>query len=220
VSLNKVLITGSSGGLGYHLTEFFLKKGYPVIIHGRDEKKIISIVENFTNEGFNIEYFICDLNNENDIYSLSEFCKSKDVKILINNAGVICPSLEFKKITNDVINQMIKVNLIAPISLINFLQYQLEQVININSMVGKEPKASRTIYAASKWGLRGFSDSLKKENVDYNILDVYPTNIKTWPERENAMDINFVLEMIYNAMLENKKELVLDGRKNDFKGKD
>ena len=34
------------------------------------------------------------------------------------------------------------------------------------------------------------------------------------------MDINFVLEMIYNAMLENKKELVLDGRKNDFKGKD
>ena len=58
-------------------------------------------------------------------------------------------------------------------------------------------------------GLRGFSDSLKKENVDYNILDVYPTNIKMARKRKR-MDINFVLEMIYNAMLENKKELVLD----------
>ena len=216
MSLNKVLITGSSGGLGYHLTEFFLKKGYPVIIHGRDEKKIISIVENFTNEGFNIEYFICDLNNENDILSLSEFSKSKDVKILINNAGIICPSLEFTKITSEAINQMIKVNLIAPMLLINFLQNQLEQVININSMVGKEPKASRSIYAASKWGLRGFSDSLKKENIDYNILDVYPTNIRTWPERKNAMDVDFVVKKIYDSMIANEEELILDGRINDY----
>tara|TARA_B100000287_G_C20654666_1_gene788117 strand:+ start:558 stop:1208 length:651 start_codon:yes stop_codon:yes gene_type:complete len=216
VSLNKVLITGSSGGLGYHLTEFFLKKGYPVIIHGRDEKKISNIVEGFTSEGFNLEYFLCDLNNENDILSLSEFSKSKDVKILINNAGIICPSLEFTKITSEAINQMIKVNLIAPMLLINFLQNQLEQVININSMVGKEPKASRSIYAASKWGLRGFSDSLKKENIDYNILDVYPTNIRTWPERKNAMDVDFVVKKIYDSMIANEEELILDGRINDY----
>ncbi len=216
MSLNKVLITGSSGGLGYHLTEFFLKKGYPVIIHGRDEKKISNIVEGFTSEGFNLEYFLCDLNNENDILSLSEFSKSKDVKILINNAGIICPSLEFTKITSEAINQMIKVNLIAPMLLINFLQNQLEQVININSMVGKEPKASRSIYAASKWGLRGFSDSLKKENIDYNILDVYPTNIRTWPERKNAMDVDFVVKKIYDSMIANEEELILDGRINDY----
>ena len=44
-------------------------------------------------------------------------------------------------------------------------------------------------------------------------MDVYPTNIKTWPERENAMEIDFVLNKIYEAMINGETELILDGRK-------
>lgn len=80
-------------------------------------------------------------------------------------------------------------------------------------MVGIEPKKNRTIYAATKWGLKGFSESLKKEETNIKILDVYPTNIKTWPERENAMEIDFVLNKIYEAMINGETELILDGRK-------
>ena len=80
-------------------------------------------------------------------------------------------------------------------------------------MVGIEPKKNRTIYAATKWGLKGFSESLKKEETKTKILDVYPTNIKTWPERENAMEIDFVLNKIYEAMINGESELILDGRK-------
>ena len=80
-------------------------------------------------------------------------------------------------------------------------------------MVGIEPKKNRTIYAATKWGLKGFSESLKKEETKTKILDVYPTNIKTWPERENAMEIDFVLNKIYEAMINGETELILDGRK-------
>ena len=220
MSLGKVLITGSSSGLGNHLAVYYSEKGHEILLHGRNEEKLIQIQKKINENGEKAKYIVADLNDEEDLKLLCSKAKKENIKILINNAGIICPGLPLKDFSYEKIESMIKVNLIAPIKIINTLANILDYVININSMVGKEPKASRTIYAASKWGLRGFSDSLKKENVDYNILDVYPTNIKTWPERENAMDINFVLEMIYNAMLENKKELVLDGRKNDFKGKD
>ena len=79
-------------------------------------------------------------------------------------------------------------------------------------MVGLEIKAPRTLYSATKWGLRGFSNSLKKES-NLSVLDVYPTNIKTTPDRANAMDIDMVVDEIYSAFIEEKEELILDGRK-------
>ena len=79
-------------------------------------------------------------------------------------------------------------------------------------MVGLEVKAPRTLYSATKWGLRGFSNSLKKENNNIKILDVYPTNIKTTPDRQNAMELNFVVESIYQSFIKNKEQLILDGR--------
>ena len=80
-------------------------------------------------------------------------------------------------------------------------------------MVGLEVKSPRTLYSATKWGLRGFSNSLKKESKDVSILDIYPTNIKTTPDRLNAMDVHAVVDKIYNAFIKNKEVLILDGRK-------
>ena len=80
-------------------------------------------------------------------------------------------------------------------------------------MVGLEVKSPRTLYSATKWGLRGFSNSYKKENDKIAILDVYPTNIRTTPSRKNAMDIDVVVDNIYHSFLTNSSELILDGRK-------
>tara|TARA_B100001248_G_scaffold262596_1_gene259866 strand:- start:2694 stop:3344 length:651 start_codon:yes stop_codon:yes gene_type:complete len=216
MSLSKVLITGSSGGLGMHLAKLFANKGHEIILHGRDKEKLESLKKDIIKSGNKAEYIVADLNNEKDLANLCDYSLSENVKILINNAGIICPNLSFSKITDDIIDSMIVVNLIAPIKIINKLSYNLKYVININSMVGIEAKKNRTLYAASKWGLRGFSNSLKMENNPYNILDVYPTNIKTWPERENAMDVNMVVNKIYDSMISNEEELILDGRINDY----
>ena len=62
-------------------------------------------------------------------------------------------------------------------------------------------------------GIKGIFRKSVKEEISFKVLDVYPTNIQTWPERENAMDINFVLKSIYASMINNDKQLILDGRK-------
>lgn len=213
MSLNKVLITGSSSGLGNYLALYFSKKGHEVLLHGRDEKKLKETQKKILKSGRKASYIVADLKKNKCIKEICNIAKKQNVRILINNAGIICPNLPFEKINYEVITEMIYVNLIAPIKILSALSNNLDQVININSMVGLEAKKNRTIYASTKWGLKGFSDSLKQEAVKYKILDVYSTNIKTWSTRENAMEIDYVLKEIYSAMLDSRTDLILDGRK-------
>jgi len=188
-----VLITGSSSGLGKHLVTKFKSEGHKVIEHnGRKDHNLLNL---------------------RDIYKLAMKARESDVKILINNAAMICPNIKFEDYNIELIQNMIDVNLKAPIVLSYLLIYELDNIININSMVGLEVKKPRTLYSATKWGLRGFSNSLKLENEKIKILDVYPTNIKTTPERQNAMDVQKVVDDIYDAYINNKIDLILDGRK-------
>jgi len=191
--MNKVLITGANSGLGKHLVSKFKFNGYEVFEHNGSKHY--------------------NLSNQNEIKQLADDAKKFGVNILINNAAIICPSKEFSLYSQEEINNMVNVNLTAPILLTFYLLNQLTDIININSMVGLEVKSPRTLYSATKWGLRGFSQSLKTENNKLNVLDVYPTNIKTTPDKQNAMDVEFVVDSIYNSFLNKEQTLILDGRK-------
>jgi short-subunit dehydrogenase len=82
-------------------------------------------------------------------------------------------------------------------------------------MVGLEIKPFRTMYSATKWGLRGFSQSLKAENKDIFISDVYPTKIQTKPDIDNALDIDLVINTIYtDGFINHLDRIILDGRPN------
>ena len=188
----RILITGSNRGLGQALFKKFADNGHFVYCHnGR-------------------KHF--DLSKPEEVKQLSEEAKRLNINVLINNAAIVCPSITLDQYENDLIDRMINVNLRAPIILTKNLLDNLERVVNINSMVGLEVKTPRTLYSATKWGLRGFSNSLKKEN-DMIVLDVYATNIKTDPNRVDAMDIDMVVDSIYDAFAKEKEELILDGRK-------
>ncbi len=188
-----VLITGTTSGLGLCLSDKFEKEGHRVFRHkGRAHH---------------------DLSSLSEIKDLAKDAREFGVKILINNAAITCPSITLEDYNIDLIEQMVNVNLMAPILLSYLLIEDLVDVININSMVGLEIKKPRTLYSATKWGLRGFSESFKAENSSINMLDVYPTNIKTRPDRENAMDIDMVVNKIYQSFVNKDKKLILDGRK-------
>ena len=210
---NKILITGASNGLGYYLAHYLYNKGHPLIIHGRNKDRLEKLKNELNNGEKSVEVFLCDLDDEKQINKLASFALAKNVEILVNNAGMICPGKKLVDLSSYEINMMIDTNLKAPIFLIKHLQKNITDIININSMIGLEPRKNRSIYSASKFGLRGFSESLKLELNNVNILDVYPTNIKTWQNRENAMDVEEVIEKIYQSFLSKEKTLIIDGRK-------
>jgi len=188
----KVLITGASSGLGIHLAKKFEESGHPVLRHNGHKHHNLARVQGVKNLAFE--------------------AISEGVEVLVNNAAIVCPNITLNNYTIAQICDMIEVNLKAPILLTHYLLPYLKGIININSMVGLEVKQPRTLYSATKWGLRGFSNSLKKENPSLSIMDVYPTNIKTTPDRENAMDVDMVVNEIYKAYSLNESELILDGR--------
>jgi short-subunit dehydrogenase len=188
----KVLITGASSGLGIHLAKKFEENGHPVFRHhGRKDYNLTDVEE---------------------VQQLAFDAISAGVEVLVNNAAIVCPNILLNEYTTAQICDMIEVNLKAPILLTHYLLPYVKNVININSMVGLEVKQPRTLYSATKWGLRGFSNSLKKENSSTVFLDVYPTTIKTKPGRKNAMEVGMVVDKIYTAYTLEESELVLDGR--------
>lgn len=212
--LDKVLITGSSRGLGEKLAKFFFGKGHEILLHGRHEVTLKKIKSNLSETNL-VDYYACDLNNENDVISLSEYANSKKINLLINNAGVHCANTNFKDLDISYINNIINVNLKAPILLSHGMFNILNGIININSMSGIEAKKFRTLYASTKWGLKGFSNCLKHEFDKKIILDVYPTNIKTNKEIIHGMEADFVTNAIYKSYYNNETELILDGRKKN-----
>ena len=100
-------------------------------------------------------------------------------------------------------------------------------IININSISGLENQELRSIYCASKWGLRGFTDALRLEANKHNIriIGVYPSRIKTKPYFTYGLAARSVAKEIFEAYKRtNIEEIILDERsqriKKSKKGKD
>ena len=208
-SIDKILITGASSGLGSYLANYFADKGHDLILAGRDENKLNDLTKKIQT---NTSVMVGDLRNHFYLEELKDKFVEEGGTVLINNAGMTCPGVSIDELGVEEILDMIDVNLVAPFLLIKHLHKNLSYIININSMVGLEHKKFRTAYSASKWGLRGFSDSFRLE-TNVKILDVYPTSIKTKPERVNAMEVDFICDKIYESYSNKLNEkLILDGR--------
>jgi len=176
-----VLITGSTDGLGYKLAQGLVALGAQVIVHGRSNEKVNKAVETLGA----LKGIVCDLNNPLQI--TSQFNKIDHIDILVNNAGVW---LEGK--TRDAgpekIQELIKVNLTAPLVLTSFLLPKLEassfgQIVNVSSIAGVEIPSGyyHTIYSATKFGLQAFSEAMAKEyeNKNVRVMGFYPGGMET-----------------------------------------
>lgn len=200
-----VLITGSSRGLGRYLALTFALHGFNVILHGRDKARLCSLKRRINK--INVKCLIIkgDLRKKSVLNRLIKTAISKNVKILINNAGLHCPGVPISEIKNAQINNILSVNLIVPIKIIKALYPVLSTrknsvIININSISGIRNQMHRTVYCASKWGLRGFSDTLKLENKNkIKIIDVYPGRIKTKSSFTYGLDPALVARKIFDS---------------------
>jgi len=220
-----VMITGSSKGIGEGLALVFSKNGYNVIIHGRDKKKLGVVKQEIEKNNVSCHVVVGDITSKKNLDNLSDIARKQDISILINNAGLPCPYLPLHKINDEQVDDIINTNLIAPIKLTHriyrfFLEKKAGTIVNINSLSGLESHYLRTIYCASKWGLRGFTNVLRKEAKENNIriIGVYPGRTKTKPEYTYGMTVEFVANKIFDyCQSPNDDDLILDNRPKDVK---
>ena len=218
-----VLITGSNKGLGKELALVFARNNYNIILHGRNKKDLEEVEEQVSKLGVKCFSICGDLRFDKTIKDLSKIAIKKSISVLINNAGLHCPYLPLEKIKDDQINDIIITNLVSPIKLTKkiyklFLKKGHRTIININSLSGLKISELRSIYSASKWGLRGFSETFKIEAKKHKVrvLDVYPGRIKTKPQFKFGMEPENAAQKIYDAYKNTGiDQIQLDGREGN-----
>lgn len=160
-SLKTVIITGAASGLGRSLSLLFSKQQFRVILVDIDELDLKVVEEECLIINENVESFVVDLAEEEEVLEFIEKVKNRTIDILVNNAGVMVMSTIHSADLQDW-ELMSAVNIEAPFLLIQNLMHKLKEaddplVINIGSKSGVEIQDDRIFYTASKFALRGFT---------------------------------------------------------------
>jgi len=213
-------ITGAGRGLGRGLAEGFAKRGFSLVIHARDPKQLAETEAVCRSHGVNVHKVLGDLVDADLCAKLTEVCRSVGVEVLVNNAGIPCPGKSLDNLSEVEVADLLKVNFECPIKLASALWPKIKGspkgcLININSMVGIEPKLNRSIYSAVRFGLRGFTEALALEvaGSQTRVFGVYPTRIRSRPEYEYGFEVSDVVQRIFEFYEKGAgPALVLDGR--------
>src|SRR5204862_4074543 len=99
--------------------------------------------------------------------------------VLVNNAGVMLLG-PFTTAQRDDYRQMVEINLLGAITTTEVFLDQLQDgaaergadVVNIFSVAGRTARAGNGVYAATKWGINGWSESLPQELLPHIRVSV------------------------------------------------
>jgi 3-oxoacyl-[acyl-carrier protein] reductase len=166
------LVTGAGRGIGKAIALSLAKSGCRLILAARTRQQLDDVAQRIAGEAIVIP---TDLTRDDELERLVEQSSKAwgSVDILINNAGwgkrapVIRANIEDW-------DQTFRLNLRAPMILAQrFLPAMIAKgegaVINIGSVSGKTGEANGAAYAASKFGLIGFTQSLYEEVREHGI---------------------------------------------------
>lgn len=179
-----VVITGAGSGLGASLAEKFSNLGYFVCLLGRTEEKLQQTAKRLSKD-FSI--YPVDVSRKSEAADVFQSIQRDvgPIDILINNAGVGMFDVA-ENIKEDAVHQMIDINLKGTIFCTQEVLPDMKKrndgmIVNVVSTAGLEGKVTESVYCASKFGVRGFSESLVRELEDtqVRVLAVYMGGMKT-----------------------------------------
>ena len=179
----KILITGSTGGIGYALVKKFISLNATVLATGTKNEKLNSLKKEFPT--INILKF--DISDHSKIEEFIENVNSQlmGLDILINNAGINMDNLSIR-MKDEEWQKVIDINLgstflLCKSAIKKMLKNKYGRIVNITSIVGHTGNIGQANYAASKAGIIGMTKSLAIEYAKKNITlnCVSPGFIKT-----------------------------------------
>ncbi|WBL15923.1 SDR family NAD(P)-dependent oxidoreductase [Sutcliffiella sp. NC1] len=194
--MNTILITGAGTGLGKELALAYAKKGNTIILTGRKLLPLKEVQLLIEEMGGHAEVYTIDITNVNELeHSVHKILKHHNVNFLINNAGIGSFG-PFTALSLDEIETMINTNVkgtiyMTKIVLPHLLKHRNGKVFNIISTAGQKGKVNESVYVASKFAIRGFTESLQKEyEGKLNIKAVYMGGMDTpfWEKSDHIKD--------------------------------
>ncbi len=183
-----ILITGASSGFGASTARFFARQGYGVVLAARRAKNLQEITEQIMAEGgeaFAVQTDLKELDNINNLVHETIHRYGK-IDVLFNNAGFGRLDWLEKLDPYKDIQAQIDVNVrgliwMTQAVLPTMIERRQGHIINMASVAGMVATPTYTIYAASKFAVRGFTEALRREVRIHGIhvSAIYPGGANT-----------------------------------------
>lgn len=216
------IVTGGASGLGLELTRELVSRNQNVCIIGRNGSKIEKAIAEM---GASVVGYCGDLCDEAFIKNIFSDLTQKEyyVDYLYNCAGVgifgTPTDMNIQKVKDVMDSNVVGLMCISYEACRNMIDGGT--IINIISTAGLKGNADETLYCASKWAVRGFTEAMKayykKKNI--HVIGVYPGGMNTpfWtpecglnPDVSKFMDPAEVAKVIVFNVLERKTSYTAD----------
>ncbi len=183
--MKTILLTGASDGLGKSFGKMCLENNMKVVALCRSKPD------------YECDFIKTDLTDEVSMSNACQLIKQKysNFDALINCAGV--PGVQkLEEVTYDVLDDLMKINVLAPIylvtQLITLIKENEADILNVGSTIGtKEGYPEQIAYTTSKWAIRGTSKNLqlelKKSNcrvIQFNVGGMNTKMHTKWTGKE------------------------------------
>jgi hypothetical protein len=192
-----ILVTGASSGIGEAVARLFAREGYRVSLGARRLERLQALAHEIESAGGQSIAVQSDLARFGDIQRLISETLDQfgQIDVLLNNAGFgRIKWLEDLDPMEDIQAQL-QINLISTILvarevLPHMIQRKSGHIINMGSMGGLVASPTYTVYSASKFGVRGFTEALRREVdvYDVHVSGIYPGAVNTEFKQHAGID--------------------------------
>ena len=176
------VVTGASSGIGAATARALAADGYRVALLARRLDRITTLADELGHGATAIEADVTD--RDSIVAAADRVCQELGTAgVLVNNAGVMLLG-PFDSAQRADYRQMIEVNLLGAITATEVFLDQLKDgggdIINISSVAGRTARSGNGVYAATKWGINGWSESLRQELLpDIRVTLIEPGVVAT-----------------------------------------
>jgi NADP-dependent 3-hydroxy acid dehydrogenase YdfG len=176
------VITGASSGIGDAAARALAAEGYRLALLARRVDRIQALAGELGDGAIAIE---ADVTDRDSIVAAAERVERElgGADVLVNNAGVmlLAPFTSEQQAEH---RQMVEVNLLGAITTTEVFLDQLRDgggdLVNISSVAGRTARAGNAVYAATKWGINGWSEGLRQElQPDVRVVVIEPGAVAT-----------------------------------------
>ena len=183
-----VVLTGASSGIGRATAHRLAERNADIVLAARDAHTLQTVADECERRGARVLVVPTDVANANAVADLARAAIERfgRIDVWINNVGVGAVGL-FDEVPLSLHRRVIESNLIGHMNgshaaLAHFRERRRGTLINMISLGGWVPSPYAAAYSASKFGLRGFTESIRAEMSalpDVHVCAVCPTFVDT-----------------------------------------
>ena len=177
------VITGASSGIGEATARALAGRGFRVALLARRGDRLEALADELGDGAIAIR---SDVTDRDSLVAAADRVKAEfgGADVLVNNAGVMLLA-PFTSEQHADHRRMVEINLLGAMTATEVFLDQLRDggggdVVNLSSVAGRTARPGNAVYAATKWGINGWSESLRQElQPDIRVTVIEPGAVAT-----------------------------------------